>query len=254
VQFSPTGKNGRVLRLLVLMITIGLADSINPSTIAPALFLAAGERPRMRVAEFTLAVFVVYLTGGAIIALGGGQLVRHVIPDLDIRRTVRFVAELVAGLLLLGGAWLIWRRRGRLVARGLPAANPGRRSSVVLGATIMAAELPTAFPYFAAIAALVGSGLGVMRELGLLVVFNLCFVLPLVGIIVVLLVAGDHAERTLGIGRRYLERRWPHVLVGLIVLVGCVALLFGATGLASGIHGRVGRFFRHLRHALHVRS
>jgi hypothetical protein len=33
-----------------------------------------------------------------------------------------------------------------------------------------------------------------------------------------------------------------------------VAILFGATGLASGIHGRVGRFFRHLRHALHVKS
>jgi hypothetical protein len=31
-----------MFRLLVLMVTIGLADSLNPSTIAPALYLAAG--------------------------------------------------------------------------------------------------------------------------------------------------------------------------------------------------------------------
>jgi cytochrome c biogenesis protein CcdA len=243
-----------MLRLLVLMITIGLVDSINPSTLAPALYLASGEHPRARVAEFTLAVFSVYLVGGAIIALGGGQLIRHLVPDIDIHRTVRFVAEIVAGALLIGGAYAMWRRRERLVGRGLPTPAPKRSSSVILGASIMAAELPTAFPYFAAIAALVGSGLGAARELGLLVVFNLCFVLPLIGIVVVLVVAGDHADRVLALGRRFLERRWPHLLVGLIVLVGCIALLFGATGLASGIHGHVGRFFRHLRRALHVRS
>src|SRR5438270_8725172 len=102
-----------MLRLFVLMVTIGLADSINPSTIAPALYLAAGKRPLTRVAEFTVAVFVVYLAGGALIALGGGQLIRSVVPDLHIRHTIRYVGELVAGVLLIGAAVLIWRRRHR---------------------------------------------------------------------------------------------------------------------------------------------
>ncbi len=243
-----------MLRLLVLMITIGLVDSLNPSTVAPALYLASGEHRRTRAAEFTLAVFLVNLAGGAIIALGGGQLLRHVIPDIDIRRTIRYAAEIVAGVTLLVGAWGLWRRRHRLVARGLPAAGSSRSSSLVLGASITAAELPTAFPYFAAIAALVGSGLGVVQVFLLLVIFNLCFILPLIGILAVLLVAGDHADETLAAGRRFLERRWPHLLVGLITLVGCVAILFGATGLASRLHGRVGKFFRHLRHTLHVKS
>ena len=47
-----------MLRLIGIVISIGLADSLNPSTIAPALYLATGERARERVAEFTLAVFL----------------------------------------------------------------------------------------------------------------------------------------------------------------------------------------------------
>ncbi|HTX30417.1 MAG TPA: GAP family protein [Solirubrobacteraceae bacterium] len=242
-----------MLRLLVLMISIGLADSINPSTIAPALYLASGERPRSRVAEFTLAVFVVYLAGGALIALGLGGLIRHAVPDIDVRRTVRYSGELLAGVLLLAGAALMWRRRHRMVARGLPSPTPERRSSILLGVTITAVELPTAFPYFAAIAAVVGSGLDPARKLVLLLVFNVCFILPLLAILLTLLLPGDHAERILTRGRVYLERRWPHILCALIVIVGLIAIFFGATGLATGIHGRVGRFFRHVRHHLHLR-
>lgn len=239
-------------RLLVLMITIGLADSINPSTIAPALYLASGERPRLRVAEFTLAVFTVSLAGGALIALGPGELIRHALPDVDVRRTVRYTAEIVAGVLLIAGAGLIWRRRHRMVERGLPALNLQRRHSIVLGASITVVELPTAFPYFAAIAALLGSGLGALHVFTLLVVFNVCFVLPLLVILATLVFAGDAADRVLGQWRRYLERRWPHMLTALIAIVGLVAIVFGATGLATGLHGRVGRFFRHMRHGLHL--
>jgi hypothetical protein len=42
-------------------------------------------------------------------------------------------------------------------------------------------ELRTAFPYFAAIAAIVGSGIGTSRQIALLVLFDVCFVLPLIG-------------------------------------------------------------------------
>src|SRR5579884_3233023 len=76
--------------LVGLMISIGLADSLNPSTIAPALYLAASEHPRRRVAEFTVAVFLVYLLGGALIALGPGQLIRSLAPHRpgqQIKRT-----------------------------------------------------------------------------------------------------------------------------------------------------------------------
>ena len=122
----------------------------------------------------------------------------------------------------------------------------------MLGAGISAVEFPTAFPYFAAIAAILASGLGPLRQLVLLLIFNVCFVLPLIGIILTLTFAGPRAGRLLTRARNFLERRWPHTLACLLLIVGVVAILLGGTGLAAQGHGRVGRFFRHVRHFLHL--
>lgn len=69
-----------MIRLIGVVITIGLADSLNPTTIAPALYLATEEEPLSRVTEFTVAVFIVYLAGGVLIALGPGQLLLSLVP------------------------------------------------------------------------------------------------------------------------------------------------------------------------------
>ena len=207
-----------MLRLIGLVISIGLADSLNPSTIAPALYLASGERPREQVSEFTLAVFAVYFLGGAAIALGPGQLLLALIPHPG--RRVAHIAEIVAGVTMLVAAAALWRHRDRLAERKAPELDTSSRSGLVLGATITALELPTAFPYFAAIAAIVGSGFGPARQVFLLVLFNVCFVLPLLGIAATLMFAGDRAERLLTVGRNFLERNWPTVLAGLALVAG----------------------------------
>src|ERR1700722_3573394 len=189
------GKNAR-MRLLGLMISIGVVDSLNPSTIGPALYLAHADHPRRRVVEFTAAVFTVYLAGGALIALGPGQLIRSALPHAHA--TPRHIAEIVAGVILIVAAVIVWRSRDRIVRRGLPQAR-GRRSSILLGATITALELPTAFPYFAAIAAVVGAGLDPGRTFGLLLIFNVCFILPLLVIVGVLAFGGPRSERMLAV-------------------------------------------------------
>ena len=239
-----------MLRLVGLMISIGLADSLNPSTIAPALYLATGERARTRVAEFTISVFVVYFLGGALIAIGPGQLLRSLIPHLP--HTVEYVVELAVGLALIISGALLWRNRRQMCARGLPGANPKRGSSVLLGATITAVELPTAFPYFAAIAAILASNLGALRQLALLFVFNVCFVLPLIGIVLTLTFAGPRADQMLLRARGFLERRWPHVAAILLGVVGLIAVFAGLSGFAARGHTGLGRFFRRARHFFHL--
>jgi cytochrome c biogenesis protein CcdA len=112
-------------------------------------------------------------------------------------------------------------------------------------------ELPTAFPYFAAIAAIVGSGLGAARQLVLLVLFNVCFVLPLIGILGTLAFAGDRADRLLARCRSYLHRNWPQLLGVVFLVAGMVVVLLGLTGLAGSGHGRLGRLMRRLHHIIH---
>jgi cytochrome c biogenesis protein CcdA len=220
-----------MVRLLGIVISIGLADSLNPSTIAPALYLATGECARERVAEFTLAVFAVYFVGGAAIALGARQLVQPLLPHP--RHHIADIVELAVGVAMIGAAAFLWRHRDRLAERDPPDFDPHGRSSWVLGASITAVELPTAFPYFAAIAAIVGSGLGPARDLVLLVLFNLCFVSPLLGILAVLTFKGEQADQVLSQARGFLQRHWPAVLAGLALLAGLFVVTLGLTGLAN---------------------
>ena len=237
-----------MLRLIGIVVSIGLADSLNPSTVAPALYLATGQRPRSRVAEFTIGVFVVYLIGGLAIALGPGQLLLSLIPHP--KHHVAHAIEVIAGIAMIIGSIYLWRHRERLSRREMPKFESKGKSSWLLGATITAVELPTAFPYFAAIAAVVGSDFDPVRQVILLVIFNICFIFPLLTIMLVLTVFGARATSVRTSVRAFLQRRWP-VLVSVLGLVaGIFVVLLGATGFGSGLHGPLGRFSRRVRHVL----
>jgi cytochrome c biogenesis protein CcdA len=240
-----------MIRLIGLVVSIGIADSVNPTTIAPALYLAVGEHARQRVIQFTVAVFLVYFVGGAAIALGPGQLLLSLIPHPD--HEDEHVLEIIAGTAILLAGWLLWRHRDRLADREPAVINPEGKSSAILGATITAIELPTAFPYFAAIAAIVGSGFDLARQIVLLLLFNICFVLPLIAIAATLTFAGERAEQVLTRWRDRLQAHWPQVLAGLALVAGLFVILLGVTGFL-GPHNRFSRFLHHIRVLLHLHS
>jgi cytochrome c biogenesis protein CcdA len=237
-----------MLRLIGLAVSIGLADSMNPSTIAPGLYLALGNKARAGLIQFTLAVFAVNLVGGAVIALGPGQALLALVPKPGA--TARYILETVAGVVMLIAAVVLWRRRETLARRELPTPKSEGRSAIVLGLSISAVELPTAFPYFAVIAAVVGSGLDPVRQLILLALFNVAFVLPLILMILTLTLAPERAERILRRGRDLLQRHWPRLLAALALLAGTFVTVIGVTGLTGRGHGTAGRLSRQLRRAI----
>ena len=237
-----------MFRLISLAVSIGLADSINPTTIAPGLYLALGRRPRGALIQFTLAVLVVNFVGGAAIALGPGQALLALVPEPG--PTARYIAETVAGAVMLVGAAVLWRRRKRLAQRALPSPSAQGRSAFLLGLTISAVELPTALPYFAVIAAVVASGLGPVHQLIALALYNLAFVLPLILMIVVITVAPDRSAEILQRARDWLQRRWPTLLAALALIAGVFVVTLGITGLTSHYPGSVGRVSRHLRRSI----
>lgn len=237
-----------MLRLIGVVLSIALADSLNPGTIAPGLYLATGKEGKVGLIQFTLGVLAVNFVGGAAVAFGPGQAVLALVPKPDA--TARYIGETVAGLVVLIAAAVLWHRRARLAQRQLPEPRSDGRSAFLLGVTITAVELPTAFPYFAAIAAIIDSGFDPVRQLILIALYNVAFVLPLILMIATLVFAPERAAEILQRTRDFLQRRWPALLAGLALVAGVFVLALGLTGLASSQRGTVGSLSRKLRHII----
>lgn len=217
-----------MLALLVLVLTVGLADSLNPSTVGPALYLAAGADGRRSLAGFIAGVLGVGTLAGLVLALGPGRALMT-----QVHRPGRHVTSVVelgvgsAAIVLAAVLWLVRARIARGLARGTDRRN---RTSFALGAGIMAVELPTALPYFAVLAAIVASKRSAATEAALIALFNLAFVAPLLAILAIRVLAGD-SVRLLASLRARLERDAGALLAALALVVGAVLVLLGLRGL-----------------------
>lgn len=238
--------------LIAVVVSIGIADSLNPTTIGPVLILATGERPRRRVLEFTLGVVAVELAGGLAIVLGPGRLLVGLIPRPH--HVASHIVECAVGLAMLIGAALLWRHRGRITRVDHLSRKVQRLSGATLGAVITALELPTAFPYFAAISAILVSRTGIFGKVLLLILFNLCFVSPLLAVAAILWLARSHAERILARVSVAMWHRLPRLLAGLALGAACISLLVGITGLLVAGHGPIGKGAKAVRHLFHLSS
>jgi hypothetical protein len=121
------------------------------------LFVATGSRPRRSTAAFTLAALIVTFVFGLAFALGLGDLILSLVPKPG--PTVKYALITAAGSVLAIGGTVVWIRRNAF-AGSKPSANHRRshRSAGLIRGGLAGVELLTAFPYFAAIALIVGSG------------------------------------------------------------------------------------------------
>jgi hypothetical protein len=85
-----------MLRRIGVMLSVGAADSLNPSTVGPALYLACDARPVRRVTLFTIGVFAVNFGAGLVLTIGPGRAVLGLVPRPQ--GTVKHVIVLIAGL------------------------------------------------------------------------------------------------------------------------------------------------------------
>jgi cytochrome c biogenesis protein CcdA len=216
-----------VLKLALAVIAIALPDSINPSLIGGELFVATGRHPRLRTAAFTIGALTITFVFGLALALGLGDLILSFVPKPGV--TVKYALISAAGLVLLGGGTVIWIRRKALAS---PESTDDRRkshgSAGLIGAGIAGVELLTAFPYFAAIAMIVGSGVSNTGKLSLLLLYCVVYALPLIAIAALFAAMGKRADRIVGPLGDWLLAHWP-------ALVGPVTAALGAGVLAFGI-------------------
>ena len=224
-----------MLGLALVVVAIALPDSINPSLILTDIFLAAGAHARRRTAMFAISVFLVTATGGVLVALGLADLVRSLLPSLSVK--VKYWLFVAGGICLVLGATAIWIRRRELVARRRVTTTEEDRagqSAVALGAGIAGVELLTAFPYFAAIGIVVGSNASSPEKVFLLGLYNIVYVLPLIGIAIACAVMGADAADSLSRIRDKALNRWPVAAAPLAAAVGLGLIVLGVLHLAAG--------------------
>jgi cytochrome c biogenesis protein CcdA len=216
-----------MLGLTLLVASIALADSINPSTVIPALWLAHGRRAGV-LASYTAGVFTVYLAGGLVLLLGPGPLLisslRHAHGPLE------HALLAVGGILALAFGLVSWRSRARTSEQPSPRRVRTPLGGFALGAAIMAVELPTAFVYFGAISAVLAARPPAPAEIALLIAYNTLFVAPLLAFVLIRRYAGASADRWLSAASARMR------YVGQVALAG-IAGIFGIALMAIGVNG-----------------
>lgn len=218
-----------MFRQIGVMISVGLADSLTPSTIGPALYLASHSSRVWRVIQFTAGFFTVNFVAGLVLLLGPGRLLLDLVPRPQ--GTVRNVIELVAGVVLMLVAVGLWMARRDLADRELPGSRGG--SALIMGASVAAVELLTAAPYLAIIAAIEASQASVIQQIVLLALYNVTVVAPLLAILLVLLLAAESADRWLTKAGAWVQRRWVSVLAGVLLFLGGALVVLGGSALVS---------------------
>ena len=219
-----------MLKLAVTVIAIALPDCINPTLIGGELLVATGPQSRRRTIEFTLAAWTVTFLFGLALALGLGDLILSFVPKPG--PVVKYALVTAAGLVLVLGGAGVWIRRRSLVSSE-PANDQAksRGSAVLIGAGVAGLELATAFPYFAAIALIVGSGVSAGGKLSLLIIYCVVYTLPLIAIAVICALMGDQAETILRPAGEWLSAHWPAVVGPLTAALGIGVLVFGVVEL-----------------------
>jgi cytochrome c biogenesis protein CcdA len=218
-----------VLHALAIVIGIGLLDSANPATIVPGLYLAAGRNGVKSLAGFLAGFAAANLALGVLIALGPGEAIKRHIPHVGDH--TRHLFELTAGLLLLLVAAALWWQRERVSHQVAAGTKHLDRNSLLLGAGIAIVEIPTAVPYFAAIAVVVASGESASMQVVLLAAFNLVLLLPVIVLLGLRMLAGERSRAWLFRLRGKVDAWLASLAPALVAVVGLVLLALGTVGL-----------------------
>jgi len=202
--------------VLLGLFALALVDSINPSAIVVTLYLLSGGRVPAQIVVYVAAIFLTYLTLGVMMMSGIDAL----LPSLQTMGSGR-LGLIVQGL--IGLAMLLYGILAPTTAKSAPRVEPTASSHAalaLLGVTVTTMELPTAVPYFGAIALLTTADLPMAQWLPLLVLYNAIFVLPPLLLLVGHIVFGGRLDARYADLRERLQAGARDTMLWIFGLVG----------------------------------
>jgi hypothetical protein len=203
---------------------VALSDSLNPATIGEAIVLATGRRPRRAVLAFWSGAFLFYILLAVGLTLGPGRLIADFVrnPPPALR-----LGELILGVAALTAGAIVWKRRHHLrPGRYLVTANP--QTAFRLGVLVTLADLPNAFPLYALVAYVAGSGLSNLSQLTVLLIYTFVYLLPVLGVLLVRVLLHDRADAFLHNARTFVERHTATVAAVVLLVGGSVLTVHAA--------------------------
>jgi hypothetical protein len=203
--------------MLLGLLALALVDSVNPSAIVVTLYLLTAGRAPAQVAVYIAAIFLTYLGLGVTLMSG----LDAVLPSLGTMMGSGRLAFIVHGV--IGLAMLLYAILAPTTATRAPRVEPsaGSYAAVALaGVTVTIMELPTAVPYFGAIALLTTAGLPMARWLPLLILYNAIFVLPPVLLLVGHMIFGTRIDARYADIRERLQEGARETMLWIFGLVG----------------------------------
>lgn len=221
--------------LLVSILGIALVDSLNPSAIAMTLTLL-GVMGRARGPLYYVAgIFLTYLSIGLAVMLGLGNKIHDALDSALAPSPGRYVVEVVGAIALLVLAITHANSTRVRPNRSFELSSVSTPKLLWLGATVTALESTTALPYVAALGLLIRAEPSWPASAGVLVGYNVIFILPPLLIVGLFVAFRNRVAPRLAQLRVRLERppdrRWVAALMGL------GSLLLGTDGVAGLIAG-----------------
>lgn len=222
-----------MIDLLITLISLALVDCLNPATISTQAFLLIGtQKPQRRAIAHALGVYVSYFLIGFLIVFGLGELLKPLLTYT--LGTVEYAILLVVGSVLIFLAYRMNSKDQSTIGKYMDKVrnlSPAKTFFFGFFSTFM--DIPTAFPYFAAIALLIGVQLPFMGLTALLLIYDFIYILPLLILVGVYLVTRGKCASLL---QRINDKitMWSVkiakpflILIGALLIVASIAFFLG---------------------------
>jgi cytochrome c biogenesis protein CcdA len=214
--------------LVAFLFGMGLIDSLNPFAIAVHIFLLGVLKNTNRIAFYVLGILVVYFVGGILIFTGltsvldslAGQFAA--IPDL-----VLYGLESILGVILIVYGLIEFRKKQKPRELRLEK-DISIWTLILLGGGGTLSDLPTAIPYLGFIAKITEMKMDLWLGCGLLLVYNLIYILPLLVIWALYLIYKDSIRDRMESITAKIEKVNKYIIVSFCEIVGILFIIDSA--------------------------
>lgn len=217
------------MSLLGSLVAIAAIDSLNPTATAMQVYLLTTPKPVVRSIAFIAGIFLSYWTVGLLATFGFTQLITSALGALG---GWVYVIQFGLGITLLWVSYTLNPSNSNQSAKNQPRSlHPTR--SFLLGMSITLLEAPTALPYLAAIERLARANLSLPNLAVILGVYNLVFVVPLIGLLCLYITLQEKSAKLLRQVNQAIVQWSPKVLqillfvMGTLLVADCIAYSLG---------------------------